>query len=114
MLTLLYVLAFLDRGNIGNAKIAGMTEDLKMNGTMYNIALTVFFFPYCVFEVPSNIVLKILRPSLWICFLMVTWGIVMTMQGIVKNYHGILITRIFLGLTESGFFPAATYLLTTW
>lgn len=98
MLTLLYVLAFLDRGNIGNAKIAGMTEDLKLTGEMYNIALTVFFFPYAIFEVPSNIVLKILRPSWWICFLMVSWGIVMTLQGIVQNYHGLIITRVMLGL----------------
>lgn len=55
-----------------------------------------------------------LKPSLWITILMLSWGLVMTMQGLVKGYHDILITRIFLGLTECGFFPAATYLLTTW
>ncbi|KAK5940198.1 hypothetical protein PMZ80_007618 [Knufia obscura] len=114
MLTLLYVLAFLDRGNIGNAKIAGMMEDLELTGPQYNIALTVFFLPYAVFEVPSNIVLKLMRPSWWICILMVSWGVVMTLQGIVKDYHGLIITRTMLGLTESGFFPAATFLLTTW
>jgi len=106
MLTLLYVLAFLDRGNIGNAKIAGMMEDLELTGPQYNIALTVFFFPYAIFEVPSNIVLKLMRPSLWICLLMVSWGVVMTLQGIVQNYHGLIITRTMLGLAESGFFPA--------
>ncbi|KAL2427972.1 putative transporter [Exophiala dermatitidis] len=114
MLTLLYVLAFLDRGNIGNAKVAGMNKDLKLTGTQYNLALTVFFFPYAIFEVPSNIVLKLMRPSWWICILMVSWGTVMTLQGIVQNYHGLIITRTLLGLAESGFFPAATYLLTTW
>ncbi|KAK4942804.1 hypothetical protein LTR10_017564 [Elasticomyces elasticus] len=114
MLTLLYVLAFLDRGNIGNAKVAGMNKELKLTGTQYNIALTVFFFPYSIFEVPSNIVLKLMRPSLWITILMLSWGVVMTLQGIVQNYHGLIITRTLLGLTESGFFPAATYLLTTW
>ncbi|KIX03060.1 uncharacterized protein Z518_06610 [Rhinocladiella mackenziei CBS 650.93] len=114
MLTLLYVLAFLDRGNIGNAKVAGMNKDLNLTGKQYNLALTVFFFPYAIFEVPSNIVLKLMRPSWWICILMVSWGIVMTLQGIVQNYHGLIITRTLLGLTESGFFPAATYLLTTW
>lgn len=45
---------------------------------------------------------------------MVSWGIVMTMQGIVQNYHSLIVTRTLLGLTESGFFPAATFLLTTW
>ncbi|EXJ82987.1 hypothetical protein A1O3_06804 [Capronia epimyces CBS 606.96] len=114
MLTLLYVLAFLDRGNIGNAKVAGMNKDLKLTGTQYNLALTVFFFPYAVFEVPSNIVLKLMRPSWWICILMVSWGVVMTLQGIVQNYNGLIVTRTMLGLAESGFFPAATYLLTTW
>ncbi|EME43912.1 hypothetical protein DOTSEDRAFT_71651 [Dothistroma septosporum NZE10] len=114
MLTLLYLLAFLDRGNIGNAKVAGMNETLKLTGTQYNLALTVFFFPYAVFEVPSNIVLKLVRPSTWIMILMVAWGIVMTCQGIVKNYEQLYVTRILLGLTEAGFFPAASYLLTTW
>ncbi|TVY83547.1 putative transporter [Lachnellula suecica] len=114
MLTLLYVLSFLDRGNIGNAKVAGMNADLKLTGTQYNLALTVFFFPYAVFEIPSNIVLKLMRPSIWICILMISWGTIMTLQGIVQNYHGLLITRILLGFSESGFFPAATYLLTIW
>jgi hypothetical protein len=80
MLTLLYVLAFLDRGNIGNAKIAGMSKELNLTGTQYNLALTVFFFPYSVFEVPSNIVLKLMRPSWWICILMVSWGTVSRMK----------------------------------
>ncbi len=106
MLTLLYVLAFLDRGNIGNAKIAGMMEDLNLTGGQYNIALTVFFFPYAIFEVPSNMVLKVMRPSWWIALLMVSWGLVMTLQGIVVNYGGLVATRTMLGLTESGFFPA--------
>ncbi|CAG9991041.1 unnamed protein product [Clonostachys byssicola] len=114
MLTLLYVVGFLDRGNIGNAKVAGMNVDLGLTSSQYNIALTVFFFPYAFFEVPSNIVLKLLRPSIWICIMMSSWGLVMTMQGLVKGYNDLVITRFFLGLTEAGFFPAANYLLTTW
>ncbi|KAI0903394.1 retrograde regulation protein 2 [Ustulina deusta] len=114
MLTLLYVLAFLDRGNIGNAKVAGMNKDLGLTGAQYNIALTVFFFPYAIFEVPSNIVLKLLRPSVWIAILMLAWGVVMTFQGLIKNYEQLVVTRLLLGFAESGFFPAATYLLTTW
>ncbi|GAB7364660.1 hypothetical protein MBLNU230_g5462t1 [Neophaeotheca triangularis] len=114
MLTLLYVLAFLDRSNIGNAKIAGMNEELGLSGSQYNIALTVFFFPYALLEVPSNIVLKLMKPSLWITIMMVSWGVVMTLQGIVQDYHGLVATRVMLGVTEAGFFPAATYLLTEW
>lgn len=66
MLTLLYLLSNLDRGNIGNAKIEGLTEDLNMTGNDYNIALTVFFFTYAAFEVPSNMLLKKFRPSIWL------------------------------------------------
>ena len=65
MLSLLYLLSFLDRGNIGNAKVAGMNDDLSLTGSQYNLALTVFFFPYAVFEIPSNMMLKIIRPSIW-------------------------------------------------
>ena len=55
MLALLYLLSFLDRGNIGNAKIEGLTDTLHMSGPEYNWCLTVFFFTYCAFEVPSNL-----------------------------------------------------------
>lgn len=54
MLTVLYLLSFLDRGNIGNAKIEGLAEDLNLTGSQYNWCLTAFFFTYCAFEVPSN------------------------------------------------------------
>lgn len=87
MLALLYLLSFLDRGNIGNAKIEGLTEDLGMSGAQYNWCLTVFFFTYAAFEVPSNLLLKKLRPSVWLPTIMVAWGIVMTLMGIVQNYH---------------------------
>lgn len=58
MLTLLYLLSFLDRGNIGNAKIEGLVESLNMTELQYNWCLTVFFFTYCAFEVPSNLMLS--------------------------------------------------------
>ncbi|KJF60734.1 uncharacterized protein CIMG_08681 [Coccidioides immitis RS] len=114
LLAVLYLLAFIDRGNIANAKIAGMEKDLNLHGSQYNIALTLFFVPYGLFEVPSNIVLKMLRPSVWISIMMFSWGTVMTLMGVISNYKGLLATRWFLGVTESGFFPAATYLLTIW
>ncbi|EXJ68458.1 uncharacterized protein A1O5_08250 [Cladophialophora psammophila CBS 110553] len=114
LLGVLYLLAYLDRSNIGNAKIAGMYEDLDLYGMRYNTALTVFFVPYALFEVPSNIVLKMLRPSIWISILCFLWGLVMTLMGIVTSYEGLVTARFFLGVTEAGFFPAATYLLTIW
>jgi len=114
MLSLLYLVAFIDRSNIGNAKIAGMTEELKMSGMQYNTAVTLFFVPYTLLEVPSNIVLKMMRPSHWMAILMFCWGLVMTLMGLTSSYGGLLAGRFFLGVTESGFFPAATFLLTLW
>jgi hypothetical protein len=71
MLTLLYLLSFIDRGNIGNAKIEGLAEDLKLTGGQYNWCLTAFFLTYCAFEPPSNIILKRIRPSIWLPGIMV-------------------------------------------
>ncbi|WDK21992.1 major facilitator superfamily transporter [Colletotrichum graminicola] len=114
MLALLYLLSFLDRGNIGNAKIEGLQEDLNMTADQYNWCLTVFFFTYAAFEVPSNLLLKKLRPSVWLPTIMVSWGVVMTLMGIVQNYQGLLAARVFLGVTEAGLFPGVAYYLTMW
>ncbi|KAG8528623.1 uncharacterized protein KY384_006310 [Bacidia gigantensis] len=114
MLALLYLLSFLDRGNIGNAKIEGLVESLHMSGPQYNWTLTVFFFTYAAFEVPSNLLLKRLRPSIWLPTIMVAWGTVMTLMGIVQNFKGLLIARLFLGVTEAGLYPGVAYYITLW
>ncbi|OAQ89908.1 major facilitator superfamily transporter [Purpureocillium lilacinum] len=114
IIALLYLLAYLDRGNIGNARLAGLEKDLNMKGEQYNIALTIFFVSYIVFEVPANMALKYLSPRTWIPSITVSWGIVMTLMGIVHNYEGLLAARFFLGVPESGIFPAAAYYITMW
>ena len=77
MISLLYMLAFIDRINIGNARIQGLEKDLQMKGNDYNIALLVFFVPYILLEVPSNIVIRKVAPSTWLSFIMVCWGTVL-------------------------------------
>ncbi|KAH0522978.1 hypothetical protein TsFJ059_008039 [Trichoderma semiorbis] len=114
LLSFLYLVSFIDRGNLGNAKVAGLGNDLHLSGTQYNIAVTLFFIPYSLLEVPSNVILKLTRPSIWISLMMFSWGLVITLTGIVQNFSGLLAIRIFLGVAEAGFFPAATYLLTVW
>ena len=74
MISILYMLSFVDRINIGNAKIQGLDTDLKMSGSDYNVALFVFFIPYILFEVPSNLLLKRMRPSTWLSWIMLGWG----------------------------------------
>ncbi|CZT20660.1 related to putative tartrate transporter [Ramularia collo-cygni] len=114
MVTILYLLSFLDRGNIGNAKIEGMYEDLRLTDAKYKLCLTVFFFTYALVEVPSNMMLKKFRPSVWLPTIMVAWGTVMTLMGLVQNFHGLLSARIFLGITEGGLAPGITFFLTCW
>ena len=74
MLYVFYALSYLDRINIGNARIEGLERDLGMAHNDYNVALQVFFIPYILLEVPSNILLKRIRPSTWLSFLMFMWG----------------------------------------
>ncbi|KAI9455429.1 MFS general substrate transporter [Lactarius psammicola] len=112
--TLLYLLSFLDRTNIGFARIAGMAEDLHLVGLRYNIAAAMFFIPYCLVEVPSNVLLKIFRPSLWIPFIMIVWGTIMSLMSLVNSYQGLVIARVFLGLAEGGLFPGLTYYISLW
>ncbi len=71
----------------------------------YNLCLTVFFFTYAAFEVPSNLILKKWRPSRWLPTIMVAWGTVMTLMGLVRNYQGLLAARLFLGVAEAGLYP---------
>ncbi|KAL5513328.1 hypothetical protein ACEPAH_3727 [Sanghuangporus vaninii] len=113
-LSFLYLLSFLDRSSIGNAKLYGMEQDLNLTDHQYLMGLTIFFFSYAVFEVPSNVFLKRLRPSIWLSILMLLWGIMMTVQGLVHDYGGLLTMRWFLGLFEAGLFPGVNYYLSCW
>jgi hypothetical protein len=72
-----------------------------MRGLQYNTAVTLFFVPYTLLEVPSNIILKMMKPSHWMSILMLSWGIVMTLMGLVESYGGLLAGRFFLGVTEA-------------
>lgn len=115
MLSILYLISQLDRANIGNAKIEGMDKDLHLTGVQYNIALSLFFVPYILFEVPSNILLKrCTRPSIYLGLLVTSWGIVMTCHGFVKNFSTLMVVRMMLGILEAGFYPGAVYLCTFW
>lgn len=106
------VLAFLDRVNIGNANVFGLSEELDLEtGNKYNAALVIFFVPYCIFEIPSNILLKKLKPHVWLSLNMFLFGFVTIMQGLVQSYGGLLATRFFLGVFETGMFPGCFYLI---
>ncbi|KAG2348122.1 MFS general substrate transporter [Suillus weaverae] len=112
--TVFFLLSFLDRANIGNATVAGMATSLNLTGFRYNIAAAVFFIPYSFAEVPSNIALKLFRPSRWIPSIMVAWGVVMTLMCLINSYQSLVIARAFLGLTEAGLYPGINYYICLW
>ncbi|KAL8721888.1 MAG: hypothetical protein Q9225_001524 [Loekoesia sp. 1 TL-2023] len=112
IIMMLYLFAFLDRVNIGNARLYGMEEDLGMQGNQYQTAVSILFVTYLLSEIPSNLVLKKFTPSRWISFITVSWGIIATLTGIAQSYAGLIICRLLLGLVEGGLFPGATVYLT--
>lgn len=74
ILFILLLLTWLDRSNIGNARIEGLEKDLKMKGNKYNVATMVYYVSYVVFEVPSNLLIKHVAPSTYISSLVFCWG----------------------------------------
>jgi len=113
-LSFLYLISFLDRTNIGNAKVDGLQEDLNMTDGQYNASLTIFFVSYSVFEPLTNVLLKKLRPSIFLPLIMIWWGICMTCMGLVHNYAGLMTARWWLGCAEAGLFPGVNYYLSCW
>jgi MFS family permease len=77
-------------------------------------ALAIFFPFYVAAEIPSNLMMKATRPSIWIPFIMVVWGFMCIAMGFVKNYGGLMAVRAALGLAEGGLFPGITFYLTMW
>lgn len=113
VITVFYLLSWLDRTNFGNARVAGLQEDLALTPTQYSMALTVTFIPYIATELPSNLLLKVIGPNLLLPTLMLCWGIVTTLQGLVTNYGGLLACRFFIGFFEGGLLPGVVLYLSS-
>ncbi|KAF2019920.1 allantoate permease [Aaosphaeria arxii CBS 175.79] len=110
----MYILAYIDRQNIGNARVAGMGADLKLTDSQYALLLGIFFIGYLICEVPSNLLLTRARPSYYLLGLMIVWGTVCSLGSVVKTYQHMLVLRFFLGCIEAGFFPGVLFLMTCW
>jgi len=106
LVTALYVLAFLDRSNIGNARIAGMSNDLHLVGNDYQWLLTIFYITYIIFEF-QTLMWKIVPPHMWLAFVVLSWGTVATAQASTHTWSGMMACRFFLGWAEAGFGPGA-------
>ncbi|KAI8443354.1 major facilitator superfamily domain-containing protein, partial [Phakopsora pachyrhizi] len=100
ILSMFYLLSFLDRSNLGNARVSGLQNSLGISDHEYSVALTVTYIPYIASEIPSNLVLKKIGPNVFLPTIVTLWGLITILQGFVKNYHGLLAARFFLGLVE--------------
>ncbi|RDW57673.1 hypothetical protein BP5796_12474 [Coleophoma crateriformis] len=110
----LFLLNILDRNNIANAKISGLTKTLNMTNTEYNTCLLMFYVGYIMTQLPSNMLITRIRPSLYICLTTAAWGIVSMCQGFTKNFAGLLLNRLVLGLVEGPFLPGVMFLMSCW
>ncbi|KAI0509672.1 major facilitator superfamily domain-containing protein [Xylaria bambusicola] len=110
LVTALYLVAFLDRSNIGNAQLAGMGKDLGLNDYQYQWLLTIFYIPYIVFEWAA-LMWKLVPPHWWAFICVLVWGIASTLQATAYNWSGLLASRFFLATAEAAFAPGIPYLL---
>ncbi|KAI0708284.1 MFS general substrate transporter [Earliella scabrosa] len=110
----MYLCSFLDRGNIGNARLQGLTTQLNLTGNKFNIAITMYFVSYYVFAIFANLVLKKFRPSRWLGGITITWGIITTLMGLVKSYPQLVGVRACLGIAESGLGCGVFYHFSLW
>jgi D-galactonate transporter len=108
-----YILSYLDRVNIGFAKLQ-MLGDLHFSDAVYGLGAGVFFLGYFFFEVPSNVIMHKVGARIWIARIMISWGILSAMMMFVESATSFYALRFMLGLAEAGFFPGIIYYLTRW
>jgi len=112
-LLLCYVVAYLDRVNVGFAKLQ-MLNDLKFSETIYGLGAGIFFIGYFLFEVPSNVILHKVGARIWIARIMITWGAISAAMMFVTTPTMFYVLRFLLGTAEAGFFPGIILYLTYW
>jgi len=112
-LFLCYVFAYVDRVNVGFAKLQ-MQQDLRISDAVYGAGAGIFFLGYFFFEIPCNIALQKIGAKFWLGPIMVVWGLVSGCQMFVKSAGSLYIIRFLLGVVESGFFPGVILYLTFW
>ena len=113
LLFLCYVASYLDRVNVGFAKLQ-MLNDLKFSETVYGLGAGIFFIGYFIFEIPSNMILHRVGARLWIARIMITWGIISGAMIFVDSPTTFYVMRFLLGVAEAGFFPGVILYLTYW
>src|SRR6516165_1654714 len=113
LLFIAYFICYLDRINVGFAALT-MNTDLGFTATVYALGATAFFWGYCLFEVPSNIILEKVGARIWIARIMITWGLFSGATAFVTGATSFAAVRFFLGVSEAGFFPGMILYFTYW
>jgi MFS family permease len=109
----LYVVAFIDRINLGFAALT-MNPELAITSQQFGFAAGIFFWGYLLFEIPSNLILHKIGARVWIARILMTWGMVASLTGFVQSAHELYVARFALGLAESGYFPGIVLYLGYW
>ena len=112
-LFVLYVICYLDRVNIGIAALT-MNQDLAITSEQFGLLTGIFFIGYFLFEVPSNLLLHKIGARIWIARILISWGVIATLNGFVQNVHQLYWARFLLGLAEAGYVPGVYLYLTYW
>ncbi|KAL3461764.1 major facilitator superfamily domain-containing protein [Aspergillus heterothallicus] len=110
----LYLLGYLDRANVSNAKTGGMEDDFGITSSQYSIIVLVFFISYLIFEVPANMILSRVRPSVFLPGLALIWGTFAALMGATQNWSQLAGMRFLLGFAEAGFAPGCAFFLSSW
>lgn len=98
------VLNYLDRNNIAVARLGSFEKDLGLHGTQYNTIISIFFVGYILTQVPTNMILDKVKPSVFLPAIMCCWVVVSACSGAVQNYEGMIRLRFCLGFVEAPFF----------
>jgi ACS family tartrate transporter-like MFS transporter len=109
----LYVIAYVDRANIGFAALT-MNQELAITSQQYGFIAGIFFFGYFIFEIPSNLLLHKLGARVWLARILVSWGIVAILSGFVQTVFHLYVLRFLLGVAEAGYYPGILLYLTYW
>lgn len=106
---LLYIIAYLDRVNLGYAALE-MNADLALSAEVFGLLSGIFFIGYFLFEVPSNMLLHKVGARFWIARIMITWGLVVVLTGFAQSAMHLYILRFLLGIAEAGFSLVLSYI----
>lgn len=109
-----FFIKYVDQGNLLNAYVSGMQEDLSMYGNQYTYATTVYTVAYAVMQIPSTLIIQKIRPSIWIAGMELGWATFTFAQAGTRNVGQLYAFRFLVGLFESSFFPVIIYLMGSW